>query len=53
MKKFLDPEFELLKLTLRDVLCTSTGDVDSEWGELEEGSVPSEPGEDEGFGEDE
>lgn len=53
MKKFLDPEFELLKLTLRDVICNSTGDVDSEWGELEESSVPSDPDADEGFGDEE
>jgi hypothetical protein len=50
MKKFLDPEFELLKLTLRDVICNSLNEVDSEEGWLEE-SEPLPPGEDEGFGE--
>lgn len=50
MKKFLDPEFEFLKLTLRDVICDSLTDVDSEEGWIDE-SEPLPPGEDEGFGE--
>ena len=50
MKKFLDPEFEFLKLTLRDVICESLTDVDSEEGWIDE-SEPLPPGEDEGFGE--
>ena len=49
MKKFLDPEFEFLKLTLRDVICESTSDIDSSEGWIDETTSPGE--EDEGFGE--
>lgn len=49
MKKFLDPDFEYLKLTLRDVICESTG-IDGDGGMIDETeSLPGE--EDEGFGE--
>lgn len=50
MKKFLNPEFEYLKLTLRDVICESTDSIDGDNGMIDETeSLPGE--EDEGFGE--
>lgn len=49
MKRFLDPEFELLKLTLRDVICTSDTGIDGD-GMIDE-SEPLPGEEDEGFGE--